>query len=282
MTITIASGKGGTGKTTIAVNLAAALAAQMPVKLLDADVEAPNCHLFLNPELNGSRPVYLEVPDVNQDFCTLCGICAKVCEFHAIGVFGDQVLVFPELCHACGGCSLVCPEGAVEEKKHQTGLVRSGRAGGVFFAGGLLTIGEAKAPPVIRAVKQHKTADGLNIIDAPPGTSCAVVEALSDSDFAVLVTEPTPFGLNDLELAVNVVREMAIPFGVVVNRAGIGDDRVNDFCRQQNIDILLEVPENRRFAEAYSRGQMLTDAFPDFGKEMQTLYRRIAEAGGVS
>jgi MinD superfamily P-loop ATPase len=274
--IAIASGKGGTGKTMIATNLATALARNgRTVQLMDADVEAPNCHLFINPVIEKELPVELLVPVIDETLCTLCGECSQVCEYNAIGVFGKSVLVFPELCHACGGCALACPENAITESGHKTGIVKIGRAASLFFVSGELAIGEAKATPVIREVK--KTAiDGLTIIDAPPGTSCPVVEAVKDTDYVVLITEPTPFGLNDLMLAVEVVRKLSQPFGVIINRSDIGDDRVAQYCHQENIEILMEIPEERAIAEAYSRGKLIMDIVPGFANRVQELYEELS------
>jgi MinD superfamily P-loop ATPase len=273
--ICIASGKGGTGKTTIATNLAVVLAREgLQVQLLDADVEAPNCHLFLNPEIEREFSVELLVPEIDESRCTFCGECAQVCEFNAIAVFGKSVLVFPELCHACGGCVLACPESAITEKGHKTGVVRTGHAGSLRFVSGELAIGEAKSTPIIREVKKHRI-DGLNIIDAPPGTSCPVVEAVKDANYVLLVTEPTPFGLNDLVLAVEMVRKLSRPFGVVINRADVGDDRIVRYCRREGIPILLEIPERRAIAEAYSSGRLIVDTDAKYAALFYGLYERV-------
>lgn len=274
MTITIASGKGGTGKTTIATNLAVALEEEK-AQLLDCDVEAPNSDIFLRPKISTTEPVQILVPQVDENKCTLCGRCAEVCEYHAIGLFGKSVLVFPTLCHACGGCSIACPEHAIREVPHVVGTLQIGRSNGVQFIGGRLTIGEAKATPVISAVKKFIRPDRLNIIDAPPGTSCPVIEAVRHSDYVILVTEPTPFGLHDLALAVDVMRKIRVPFGVVVNRADIGDDRVENFCREHAIDILLRIPHRRDIAEAYATGRLLIDIVPDYRRIFQQLYREL-------
>ena len=275
MVIAIASGKGGTGKTTVATNLATVRSRNdMPVQLLDADVEAPNCHLFVNPVIEKELSVELLVPVVDETRCTLCGKCAQVCEFNAIGVFGKSVLVFPELCHACGGCRIICPENAISEEGHKTGVVKTGRSESLLFVSGELAIGEAKAPPAIREVKKN-VIEGLNIIDAPPGTSCPVVEAVRDADYVLLVTEPTPFGLNDLALAVEMVRKLNRPFGVIVNRSNIGDERVVRYCQRESIPVLLEIPESRAIAEAYSSGKLAVDVQPKFSELFHSLYGRI-------
>ena len=272
MNIVIASGKGGTGKTTIATNLALTLATNGEnVQLLDADVEAPNCHLFIDPNIEKELPVNLLVPEVDESLCTLCGKCSDICEYNAIAVFGKSTLVFPELCHACGGCKIVCPENAIMEIEHKTGIIQIGRAGQLGYVAGRLAIGEAKAPPIIRDVKKHLLTDGINIIDSPPGTSCPVVESLKNADYAVLVTEPTPFGYNDLVLAVEVVRKMEIPFGIIINRSDIGDDRVEKYCQVNNIPVLMSIPEDRAIAKAYSSGEMLIKAIPEWKEKFSAL-----------
>jgi len=276
MIITIASGKGGTGKTTIATNLAMVLA-DKNVQLLDCDVEAPNSHIFLKPDMNESETVHIKVPQIDEEKCTLCGRCAEVCEYHAIGVFGKSVMVFPELCHACGGCSLACPESAITEMDHPVGELQRGRANGVDFITGTLNIGEAKATPVIGAVKDRIKPDTITIVDAPPGTSCPVVETVRGSDYVLLVTEPTPFGLHDLNLAVEVMRKMSLPFGVVLNRSDMGDDGVEKFCQNENIEILLRIPQRRDIAEAYSNGTLLIDALPEYRDIFQRLYHDVEE-----
>ncbi len=280
MMICVASGKGGTGKTTIATNLAVVLAGQGEgVQILDTDIEAPNCHLFLNPEITKETPVNLLIPQVDHDKCTLCGRCGEVCEFNAIAVFGKSVLVFPELCDGCGACTLACPEDAITEIDHRIGTIKSGNAGEIEFVSGHLALGEAKAPPIIRDVKTQIRDDCINIIDAPPGTSCPVVEAMKNSDYVVLVTEPTPFGFNDLVLAVEVVRKLDIPFGVIINRADVGDDRVVQYCGEHEIPVLLQVLQSRAIAEAYSSGELLVEAMPEYKQKFKELYQSIrAEA----
>jgi len=222
MIISIASGKGGTGKTLVATSLALSLKDKHKVQLLDCDVEEPNDHIFLKPVITRSEAVCIQTPKVDEEKCTYCGKCAEVCAYNAIAVFPGHVLVFPELCHGCGACSYLCPEKAVSEEGREIGVVEQGHAEGMEFAQGKLNVGEAMATPVIRKVKEQINHDGITIIDASPGTSCPVVEATKDSDFCLLVTEPTPFGLNDLVLAVEMVRELNIPLAVVLNRAGVG------------------------------------------------------------
>lgn len=295
MIITVASGKGGTGKTLVAVNLALSIASKRPsdesaealgrcdatTLFLDCDVEAPNAYLFLKPTFKGREDVTLPVPEVDFDRCTYCGRCAEACAYNALAVVGEQVLFFPELCHGCGVCSLVCPEDAIREVPNVIGIIEEGQAGEIEFAHGLLNIGQLMAVPVIRQLKRRITSDGLVIIDSPSGTSCPVVEALHGADFALLVTEPTPFGLHDLRLVVEVARdEMKIPVGVVINRDGIGDERVEEYCRSEGIPILMRIPFDRRIAEAYSEGELLIEAMPEYEERFQELYRRIREKVG--
>lgn len=273
MKIAIASGKGGTGKTTVAVALA--LSAPGPVRLLDCDVEEPNCHIFLKPEIQRSESVGILVPSVDEAKCNSCGECGKICQYHAIVSLKTKPLVFPELCHGCGGCAKVCPTGAIKEVEREIGVVEEGTRNGVAFVQGRLNIGHPMSPPLIRAVKRRATDDCLNIIDCPPGTSCPVIAAVKDSDFVLLVTEPTPFGLHDLKLAVETVRELRLPFGVIINRSTIGDKRVAKYCYDQGIRILMYISEDRRIAEAYSRGEVITEALPIFQCRFADLYNDV-------
>ena len=257
-TVAIASGKGGTGKTTVAVHLAAILAEQgLAVQYIDCDVEEPNGHLFLKPTIECAEEAGILVPVIDKHRCTACGKCGKACEYNAIAVL-KTAMVFPELCHGCGGCLLVCPAWAIQEQPRTIGVVETGRSGKISFAQGRLHVGEPMPPPLIRAVKRTRQADAVTILDAPPGTSCPVVATVRDADFVVLVTEPTPFGLNDLRLAVELMQQLKRAFGVVINRAGIGDDTVREFCHAENMPVLAEIPDDRRVAEAYSRGAMMT------------------------
>jgi len=278
MRIAIASGKGGTGKTTVAVNLAVVLAdSGLAVQYLDCDVEEPNGHIFLKPEITSTQTVGIPIPVVDAEKCTGCRKCAEVCQYHAIAVL-KKALVFPELCHGCGGCALVCPAGAIREENRPIGVVETGQADGVAFVQGRLNVGEPMAPPLIRAVQKRTIADGVAIFDAPPGTSCPVVTTARDADFVLLVTEPTPFGLNDLRLAVEMIRQLGVRYGVVINRADSGDGRVRDFCLAENIPVLLEIPDDRRVAEAYSRGQMTVRVLPEWHELLLKLWHRIEKA----
>jgi MinD superfamily P-loop ATPase len=275
--ISVASGKGGTGKTLVATSLALSLKNSHDVRLLDCDVEEPNDYILLRPEFTGSEPVNIMVPVVDEGKCTYCGKCAEVCAFHAIAVLANHVLTFPQLCHGCGACAYLCPEKAISEEPRQTGVVEWGRSEGIGLAQGVLTVGEAMAPPVIRKVKEHANGNNLVIRDAPPGTSCPVVEAVKGSDFALLVTEPTPFGLNDLALAVETVRQLKIPCGVVLNRVGAGDDVIEGYCRKEDIPILLTIPLDREIARLYSRGITLVEGMPEWRDRFQQLFGRIEE-----
>ena len=276
MIIAIASGKGGTGKTTLATNLAMTLARKgQQVQLLDCDVEEPNCHLFFRPTIEATETVSLPVPSVDEEKCTGCGLCGKICQFSAIVCIKKKVLTFPELCHGCGGCSLVCPEGAISETPREIGVIERGYADAIRFVHGRLNVGEAMSPPLIREVKKRISPRGTSVIDAPPGTSCPVIEAVKDSDACILVTEPTPFGLNDLILAVGMVRVLNLPHGVIINRADVGDRQVVEYCRQEGIPVLMEIPDDRRIAEGYSRGQLILDSVPEYEKKFRALFENI-------
>ncbi len=281
MVITIASGKGGAGKTSVTVNLAKTAALSgYDVQVMDTDVEAPNAHLFLKPTIETETAVNSLVPEVDENLCTLCGACADVCEYHAIGVFGTSIMVFPELCHSCGACVLACPEKAITEVEYRIGALRRGWAGdSIEFIDGRLKIGEAKAPPVIRKVKKHLNREKMTFIDAPPGNSCPVVEAIKSSDFILLVTEPTPFGFHDLRMTFDVVRELDIPFGLVINKAGLGNRDVYDFCETHNIPVLLEIPFRRDLAKTYAAGQTWVELFTDIREDFSRLLQSLMERG---
>jgi MinD superfamily P-loop ATPase len=275
MILAIASGKGGTGKTTLAVNLARVIAG--PVQLLDCDVEEPNAHLFLPGAVRERRIVGIPVPAVDAQLCNACGACARLCAWHAIVSFGTTPLVFPEMCHGCGGCALLCPRGAIREVERRIGEIEIREAGPITLISGRLDVGVATAPPLIAAVKAARRDGAPAILDAPPGTSCPVVATIRDADAVLLVTEPTPFGLHDLELAVATVRELGLPCGVVVNRMGSGDDRVQRWCGREGLPVLLEIPDDRRVAEAYSRGELMVDAVPEYRPLLAGLLDRAAE-----
>jgi len=275
MILAIASGKGGTGKTTVAVNLAEVRGSE--VQLLDCDVEEPNDHLFLKGSGPKEETVSLPIPQVDESLCDGCGECGKFCQYHAIVSFGTKPLVFPEMCHGCGGCTKVCPQKAIHEVDHRIGVVETVQAEHITLVQGRIDVGVAMSPPLIRAVKARLRKGVPAILDAPPGTSCPVIATLRGADFVALVTEPTPFGLHDLKLAVDMVRELRIPFGVVMNRVGIGDDRVHVFCGNEDIPVLLEIPDDRRIAEAYSRGELIVEALPEYRALFERLWEAVLE-----
>jgi len=277
MIISVASGKGGTGKTLVATSLALSLKDRERVQLLDCDVEEPNAHVLLKPLITHSEAVSIPVPKVDEGKCSYCGKCAEVCAYHAIAVFPKNVLVFPQLCHGCGACSYLCPEKAISEEMREIGIVESGYTDGVEFAHGKLSIGEPMPTPVIRKVKELANHDGIVVIDVSPGTSCPVVESIKGSDFCILVTEPTPFGLNDLVLAVETVRELNTPCGVMLNRAGVGDNKVEEYCHKEHISILLTIPLDAEIARLYSRGVTLVQGMPQWKESFLSLFERIRE-----
>ena len=245
------------------------------VAYLDCDIEEPNGHIFLKPEINEKTDVTVLIPGVIHDKCNLCGECSAACEYNAIAVLGKTVKVFDSLCHSCGGCLDVCPEGAIEEIPRTIGHITRGVGMGVEFLEGRLNVGEAISPPVTKALKKLATTSDVTVIDAPPGTSCPVIEAISDTDFVILITEPTPFGLNDLKLAVGMVRAIGLPCGVVINRSDIGDNRTEEYCGKEDIDILIKIPFDRRVAEAYSSGEMMFGVDPGYELNLRELYKNV-------
>jgi MinD superfamily P-loop ATPase len=282
LVISVASGKGGTGKTTVAVNLALSL---KDVQLLDCDVEEPNAHLFLNPEIHSRKVAAIRIPKVDETLCDYCGKCSDVCAYNAIAVFpgdenriGSGVLIFPHLCHGCGGCTLLCPRKAIGEVDKEIGLIEEGICGDMNFVHGKLNIGEIMSPPLIRQVKQYTDRSRNVIIDAPPGTSCPVIGSVRGSDFCILVTEPTPFGLHDLVLAVEVLEKMNIPFGVVLNRADIGDGGVNNFCLRKNIPILMNIPFDKEIAFLYSNGIPFVTEKKEYLEKFSDMFAAIESA----
>lgn len=276
MIISVASGKGGTGKTTVAVNLVLSLEGK--AAYLDCDVEEPNGHLFLKPEIQTSREIGTFIPEVDDRLCDGCRKCVEICRFRAVTVVGKKVLVFPELCHSCEGCLVVCPQKAIRPGNRILGELEEGRCGGnIPFRQGRLRIGEAMAPPLIRAVRQACGESEVVIVDAPPGTSCPAIAATQKSDFVVMVTEPTPFGLHDLKLAVDAVSTMDIPCGLVINRADMGDDKVRQYAEEKGMEILMEIPFSRAIAEAYSKGLTIVEVMPEWRERFKHLYTRIQQ-----
>ncbi len=275
MQIAVSAGKGGTGKTTVAVNLALALEQSYRVEFFDCDVEEPDAGIFLKPKIKNRESVTIEIPEVSEDVCTYCGDCSDACEFNAIATFSENVLVYPELCHGCGLCSLVCPVEAIIERSKGIGEIRSGSAGSIDFYEGDLTIGEPMATPIIREMKKKVTKDKISILDSPPGTACPVIESLHGSDFALLVTEPTPFGLHDLKLSVEVAREMNIPVGVVINRDGIGNEQVEEYCESEGIPVVMKIPNDRKIAELYSNGIPFVNKLDDWSGQFNQIFEKI-------
>jgi MinD superfamily P-loop ATPase len=277
MIVSIASGKGGTGKTTIATNLALSLGEG--VQLLDCDVEEPNAHLFLHPVIESSATFTVPVPAVDEEKCTHCEKCSDLCQFKAIVNIGQTILTFHELCHSCGGCMAVCPEKAISETARVVGVLEKGHKNGLEFIHGRLRVGEAMAVPLIHEVRSHTRPDKVTVIDAPPGTSCPVIASMKRADRVLLVTEPTPFGLHDLKLAVGVARTLDIPCGLVINRSDIGDDRVKAYAAEEGLPILMEIPFDRGIAEAYSRGEALVEVNPEWRERFLALWEKVKNLG---
>jgi len=280
MIIAVASGKGGTGKTTVAVNLALSL---NNAQLLDCDVEEPNAHIFLKPEIYRREPVDIKIPRIDEDLCNRCGRCAEFCQYNALAVTEKLLMFFPELCHSCGGCMLVCPQKAITETTRTTGMIEYGRRDGIEFVHGILDIGEVMASPLIKEVKDKiKAEEGREVlIDAPPGTSCAVIESVKECDYCILVTEPTPFGLYDLKLAVELLRKIGIPHGVVINQEGIGDDGVHRYCKKEGIEILMKIPYDKRIAELYSEGVPFIEEMDGYREKFREMLAKIKRGVGA-
>ncbi len=276
MVITIASGKGGTGKTTVAINLALSLGTEK-VMLLDCDVEEPNAHLFLSPKIEKKEKVYIPVPKVDDSKCDGCGECSRICQFKAIVVINKITLTFPELCHGCGGCIRICPNKAISESNKELGEIFFGKSKDLELIWGKLRIGEPMAPPIIKEIKKYKNKREITLIDAPPGTSCPVIASIKGADYTILVTEPTPFGFNDLKLTVDVVKTLKIPFGIVINRSDLGTEAVKEYAEKNNIPILLEIPFDEGIAKAYSKGIPFVEEMPEYKEKFVKLYTKIEQ-----
>jgi len=278
MKIAVASGKGGTGKTTVAAALARSLAAIMPTACWDCDVEAPNTHLFLKPALEQAAEAVILIPKIDPQKCTLCSKCVEVCQFHALAAVGKTIMVFPQLCHGCGSCTWNCPEGAISELPHPIGVLEQGdTADGIRFLRGVLTISEPMGTPIIRQLKRlEKPSQGqVVILDAPPGASCSVVETLRGSQYVLLVAEPTPFGLHDLKQMVSITEEMGIPAGIIINRSRQPFEPLLQFCAEKSLPVLMEIPYDRHIAEGLAQGFSLETIYPEYVALFQALYERI-------
>jgi len=272
MIISIASGKGGTGKTTIATNLALSLE---KAQLIDCDVEEPNANIFFKATITDSEEVVVEIPEIDKESCDYCGKCSQFCAYNALAVVPTNVLVFPELCHSCGGCKLVCPKNAITWRKKAIGTIEHGQRGMFDFYQGILNVGEAMAIPVIKTLKKKIDTRKDVILDAPPGTSCPVIETIKSSDYCILVTEPTPFGLHDLKLAVAVVRHLDIPFGVIINRDGLGYKNVELYCHKEKIPILMKILHSEDIAQLYSNGIPFVEKLSVWKERFQHLFNKI-------
>ena len=281
MKVAIASGKGGTGKTTVATNLALSLSADRQVMILDSDVEEPNSHIFFDMKLTKMKDVSIPLPEIDNTMCDLCGKCADFCRYNALAVTKKSVMVFSELCHGCGGCMLVCPQNAIGERYKAIGRIEGGEEGNLTLCHGLLNVGEAMATPVVRELKKVTYEGDEIIIDAPPGAGCPVIESLRGSDYCILVAEPTPFGLYDLKIAVSVTRVLDVPFGVVINRDGMGNTDVEDYCKQEGIPVLMKIPHDEEIAIMYSKGTPFVNELPEWKEKFLRMYEQIERGNSV-
>lgn len=278
MRIAVASGKGGTGKTTIATSLALSLVSNGEVHYVDCDVEAPNGHIFLKPQITHQSNAVIRIPVINKDICSLCGRCVEVCQFHALAKIGKTIMTFPQLCHGCGSCTINCPEHAIDELANPIGVIESGvTAHGLIFSQGRLNISEPMATPIIRQLKRTISAnDSIVVLDAPPGASCSVVETLRNVDFVLLVAEPTPFGVHDLKQMMGIVTEMGIPAGVIINREKSSFSPLEDLCSDFHVPILMHIPFDRQIAAGLAEGQSLIEINPNYSQRLQDVYHQIS------
>lgn len=280
MKIAIASGKGGTGKSTVSVNLAYLLAQKLDnIALLDCDVEEPNCHIFFNPTFNYSEKFDIIIPKINIEKCVSCGKCVEACQFNAMAKIKDKILIFDELCHGCSACKIICPEDAIIDSTREIGILEAQINGKLSFIQGKTRIGEAMSPPLIKKVKNfadNKNFD-IQIIDSPPGTSCPFINTVYGVDFVVLVTEPTPFGFYDLKLAVDVIKEINIPFGIVINKSNENDILIESWAKDEGIKIITKIPEDIKIAQAYSKGDILLEKMPELEKYFLPFWDLISE-----
>jgi MinD superfamily P-loop ATPase len=267
MVIVVASGKGGTGKTTVATNLALYLSPGYNLSFMDLDVEEPNAHIFLKPREAKDTPVNKKIPRINYDKCTFCGLCADICVYNALAVLKNkvnEVMVFPEMCHSCGACMELCPEDAISEIDYKIGHIKFADLPGIRFYEGNLNVGELAAPEVIAQVKKYINHEDLTIMDAPPGSSCSVVESVKNVDFCILVTEPTPFGLSDLKIMVDLLKKLSIPTGIIINQYEEGQTLIEDYAREKNVPILARIPFDREIAHYYSTGIPFITSMPGY------------------
>lgn len=287
MKIAVASGKGGTGKTTVSTNLAKLIEKEYEKKedhrvwFLDCDVEEPNAHLFLKPSFTVSKPVLVKVPQIDLEKCDYCARCSEVCAFNALAVLKEKIIFFEHMCHSCGSCTYFCPQEAIKEVSREVGVVQEGFCDDMGFAHGILNVGEAISPPVIDEVKSYQDWARVTIIDVPPGTSCPVIAALKDIDFCLLVTEPTPFGLNDMGLLVDLLRSLNIPFAVVINRSDLGNEKVEMFCREEKIPVFLKIPFDKEIARISAEGGSLVEEVPWVRDSFSDLWSKIKEMLGL-
>jgi len=273
MIISIASGKGGTGKTIISTSLASII---KQCVYIDCDVEEPNGHLLLKPQITEEKSVHKLIPKINLDKCNFCNKCVEVCEFHALLNIKDDIIIFDELCHSCGSCSYFCPQNAIVETEKEIGLIRNGKINNdILFYDGFLKIGEASTVPLIKKLKNTYSGEHVVIIDSPPGTSCSMFEAVKNSDYCILVTESSPFGLNDLKLAVNVLKEMNIPFGIIINKYDVTFTQIEQYINENHFNLLSKIPFQMKIAECYSKGELPTLVIDDYRMMISVLYDKL-------